>query len=139
MNILDRILELWLPTLWSRTIAVSSILLGVLAIRLPELLQDFGLETEPQSTLMFRSVTPLTIWLVGSLIVLILVSRTLTQQKQNNALLETQTENQKIALENLQTEVQARDAEINHLRQENKSLNDLLNTQPPDKWDARTS
>ena len=135
---LSDILAEILPTKWSRWLAAMTIPLVPLAYNAPSILPVSWQAESEVSSFLIRLLLALLTLLIGSSIICILVLRALAQQKKKNTSLETEKENQKIALNNLQTELQKRDAEINRLRQENKGLNDLLHAQPDEKdFDAR--
>ena len=116
MGSLDQILELWLPTKQSRAIAVSCISLGLLAIGLPEFLQKFGAKFQAQEILLIRTTAPLTIWLIGSLSVLVLMRRDLTKAAKNIALLKAEIGTQKIALKDSESQLQALRIELEECR-----------------------
>jgi hypothetical protein len=85
MNYLDQILEFWLPTKSSRLIAGLSITLGVGAFLLPEFLSTLSIQIPGHLALLIRIVTPILLWLLGSLLVLHTVvqySKTLKAQNQ---------------------------------------------------------
>lgn len=69
-NHLDQILEFWLPNMSSRLIAGLSITLGIASVALPEFLTLLYIKPANHVTLLIRLVSPLLIWLLGSLIVL---------------------------------------------------------------------
>jgi len=85
MKYLDEILEFWLPNKPSRLIAGMSITLGIASIALPHFLRLIHIKVEEHIALLIRIATPLLIWLVGSLFVLLIVVRhckTLKTQRQ---------------------------------------------------------
>ena len=85
MNYLDQILEVWLPTRWSRLTAGLSITSGTGAIFLPEFLKLLCIQLSDHTILLLRIAVPLLIWLFGTFLVLLMVvqySKTLKTQKQ---------------------------------------------------------
>jgi hypothetical protein len=119
-----------LPTKWSQWSAAMTTLLVPLAYNVPLILPVSWQAESEVSSFLIRLLLALLTLSIGSSIVFIFVLRELAQEKKKHLSLETKSENQKIALENLQAEIRTRDAEINRLRQENKSLSDLLHAQP---------
>ncbi|GFO62563.1 hypothetical protein M1B72_20820 [Geomonas paludis] len=75
MKLLDPILEVWLPTKWSRWAVGVTILLATFATRLPEFLPLAGYTLLDQQKLLVQILAPTLICLIGTFIVLNLVVR----------------------------------------------------------------
>lgn len=73
MSLHDNILKSWLPTIWSRLIAGSTIVTTGATLYLPEFLQKYGIQSSRENTLLIRATVPLSILWIGTLLVLLLV------------------------------------------------------------------
>lgn len=75
MSLRDDILKDLLPTKWSQWIASLTIISGIASFFLPHPLKLLGIGLSPCTELLLRISLPLSLWLLGSLIVLAILVR----------------------------------------------------------------